>query len=332
MAPLKIGIALGSGSARGWSHIGVLKGLEELGIRPDIVAGASVGALVGAAYASEQLATLEDWVRGLTKMDVVRLIDTSLLAGGFMRGNRLMRVIAERIADRPIEELPITFAAVATDLDTGHEVWLKEGSMLAAARASSGLPGLFSPMRYQDRYLIDGGVVNPVPVSLCRALGADYVIAVNLNSHYSTRSGLQRRGGAQREEPREVEEESPSSALIEASEAEESSDVEPSLGNALLEKWSGLLDDFLDTRRSDKPREPGLFEVMATSINFMQDRITRSRMVGDPPAITIGPALGRFQLMDFHRGDEAIAIGYNAVQKVADEIKDLKDYLGVDEV
>ncbi len=326
MAPAKLGIALGSGSARGWSHIGVLKALEERGVRPDIVTGASVGALVGAAYASDQLSILEDWVRGLTKLDIVRMVDTTLLAGGFMRGNRLMRVIAEQIEDHPIEDLPTTFAAVATDLDTGHEVWLREGSMLSAVRASSGLPGLFSPILYQERMLIDGGVVNPVPVSLCRALGADYVIAVNLNSHYSKRSVPLRRA------PPAID--SPQPATIEeASDPRQDlavADGEASLTNVLLEKWSGLVEGLFDTSRSDKPREPGLFEVMSTSINFMQDRITRSRMVGDPPAITIDPALGQFQLMDFHRGSEAIEIGYNAVDKVGDEISELMSHLGID--
>ena len=328
MGSTKIGIALGSGSARGWSHIGVLKALVEQGIEPDVVAGASVGALVGAAYASGQLPTLEDWVRGLTKMDVVRLVDTSLLAGGVMRGNRLMRVIAEQISDRPIEALPIPFAAVATDLSNGQEVWLRDGSMLAAVRASSGLPGLFSPVLHQERYLIDGGVVNPVPVSICRALGADYVIAVNLNSHYSSRSGLQRRGTSSRDTPKEIDEESDTSELMKT---DEHSGSEASLSDVLLEKWSGLIDGLFDTTKSDKPREPGLFEVMATSINFMQDRITRSRMVGDPPALTIRPALGQFQMMDFHRGDEAIDIGYTAVQKVAEEIEEMKRHLGIDE-
>jgi NTE family protein len=313
----KIGLALGSGSARGWAHIGILDALEESGVRPEIVAGASVGALVAAAYASEQLAALEAWVCQLTKMDVWRLVDTTLRGGGVMRGNRLMRAIAERIEDRAIEDLPTAFAAVAADLDTGQEVWIREGPMLSAVRASSGLPGLFSPIWYQDRWLIDGGVVNPVPVSLCRALGADYVIAVNLNTHVSKHPGLKRRLA----QPRDAAE--PEAQA----EPESSSESEDPSGQTRLEKWSELVDGLVGAVKSGRRAEPGLFEVMAMSIDIMKDRITRSRMVGDPPAIVITPDLGHFQMMDFHRAAEAIAIGREAIEKVADEVEELKTLL-----
>jgi len=178
---LRIGLALGSGSARGWSHIGVLRALYEHGITPAIITGSSTGSLVAAAHASEQLDALETWARDLTKMDVWRLVDANFRGGGFMRGNRLMRAVGEHLEDRPIESLARKFGAVAVDLYSGKEVWIQSGSMLDAVRASSGLPGLFTPTLHGGRWLIDGGVVNPVPVSLCRALGADYVIAVNLN-------------------------------------------------------------------------------------------------------------------------------------------------------
>lgn len=179
--PTKIGLALGSGSARGWAHIGVLRALEERGIRPSVVSGASTGSLVAAACASEQVDDLERWVRGLTKIDVWRLMDASFGGGGVMTGNKLMRAVREQLADLAIEDLPCKFGAVAADLHSGREVWIRSGSMLSAVRASSGLPGLFTPVQHEGQWLIDGGVVNPVPVSLCRALGADYVIAVNLN-------------------------------------------------------------------------------------------------------------------------------------------------------
>ena len=178
---LKVGLALGSGSARGWSHIGVLRALEERGIRPTIVSGASTGSLVAASYASGQLDALESWARTLSKMDVWRLLDATFAGGGVMRGNRLMRAVGEQLSDRDIESLACEFGAVAADLHTGREIWIRKGSMLEAVRASSGLPGLFTPIRHEGRWLIDGGVVNPVPVSLCRAAGADFVIAVNLN-------------------------------------------------------------------------------------------------------------------------------------------------------
>jgi len=177
----KIGLAFGSGSARGWAHIGVIRALEERGIRPAVVSGASTGSLVAAACAGGQVDELESWVRSLTKIDVWRLMDANLGGGGVMTGNKLMRAVRDRLVDREIEEMDCQFGAVAADLYTGREVWIKRGSMLSAVRASSGLPGLFTPVQHEGRWLIDGGVVNPVPVSLCRALGADYVIAVSLN-------------------------------------------------------------------------------------------------------------------------------------------------------
>jgi NTE family protein len=176
----RLGLALGCGSARGWAHIGVIRALVELGLRPQVVAGASVGALVAAASAGGRLEALASWVLTLTQREVWRLMDTRFRGGGVMTGNRLMDAIALQIGDPLIEELGLRFAAVATDLHTGEEVWIREGPVMAAVRASSGVPGLFTPTWYLDRWLIDGGVVNPLPVSVCRALGADVVIAVDL--------------------------------------------------------------------------------------------------------------------------------------------------------
>ena len=177
----RLGLALGGGSARGWAHIGVIRALQERGFEPQVLVGASVGALVAAAHAGGRLDALEKWVRALTQRDVWRLVDPNLRGGGVMTGNRLMDAIATSIGDPLIEELEKGFAAVATDLHTGEEVWIREGPVMAAVRASSGVPGLFTPSWYLDRWLIDGGVVNPLPVSVCRALGADLVIAVDLS-------------------------------------------------------------------------------------------------------------------------------------------------------
>ncbi len=302
MTGRKIGLALGSGSARGWAHLGVLHALEERGIRPQVVTGASVGALVAAAHASNQAHKLENWVRTLTRVDVWRLLDATFRGGGVMRGNRLMQAIGEQIADRRIEELPVRFGAVAADLDSGEEIWLKSGSMLAAVRASSGMPGLFSPMWHEDRWMIDGGVVNPVPVSLCRALGADYVIAVNLNVPVNRRWQRLRRAAAMQ-------------ARNEPPEAEESGHTTW----AILEKWNGLMSGLVETFRFES-EGPGLFEVMASSTHIMQDHIARSRMAGDPPNLMISPDLGHFQMMDFHRADEAIEIGKAAAGAVAAQL------------
>jgi NTE family protein len=301
----RIGVAFGSGSARGWAHLGVLHALEQRGIRPVAVTGASVGALVAAAYASDQWRELEAWVRTLTRVDVWRLLDTTFRGGGVMRGNRLMNAIGERIHDRRIEELPVAFAAVAADLNTGEEIWLRSGSMLKAVRASSGMPGLFTPFWHQDRWMIDGGVVNPVPVSLCRALGAEYVIAVNLNvpvrERWMTRA---------RVEP-----------AAKAAAAKEPRDEPPAeAGWASIDRWSELLGGLVESLRPEPSADPGLFEVMAGSIHIMQDHIARSRMAGDPPNLAISPPLGHLQLMDFHRAAETIEAGYEAATRALDAV------------
>ncbi|MCW8845291.1 MAG: patatin-like phospholipase RssA [Gammaproteobacteria bacterium] len=318
MTTPKIGLALGSGSARGWAHVGVIRALEDAGIKADIIAGASVGSLVGAAQASDQLDTLESWIMGLTKRDVWGLLDTAFSRGGVMRGNKLMRAIGEQIKDFNIEDLPAPFGAVAADLHTGQEIWIQEGSMLNAVRASSGLPGLFSPMLYQRRWMIDGGVVNPVPVSMCRALGADYVIAVNLNAHYGKPVRFHKPQAASTKADGEQQNEQPSEG-----------------GWASRERWIEMMDGLMDTFRSDQQNSParlddnppGLFDVIAGSVNIMQDRITRSRTAGDPPNIMLSPNLSHFQLMDFHRAAEAIEVGRTTVQRAQEELEELKDWM-----
>jgi NTE family protein len=296
----RLGLALGSGSARGWAHIGVISALRERGFTPDVVTGASVGALVAAACASGRLEDLERWVVSLTQRDVWLLVDAFFRGGGVMTGNRLMKAIAAQIGDPPIEELPIAFGAVATDLYTGEEVWLREGSMMAAVRASSGLPGLFAPSWYQDRWLIDGGVVNPVPVSLCRALGADVVIAVDLTRSV-TRAAMRASRGARIANSISAQPVAANSGAPASAE-----------GRALLRKWSGLMDGLVESFRARRS-EPGLFEVMASSVNIMQERITHSRLATDPAELVLKPDLAKFQLMDFHRAREAIEVGRECV-------------------
>jgi len=287
----RLGLALGSGSARGWAHIGILRALAERGFVPDVITGASVGALVGAARAAGRLDALEHWVCTLTQRDVWRLVDTTFRGGGVMTGNRLMEAVAAHIGDAPIESLPILFGAVATDLYTGEEVWLRDGPYMTAVRASSGMPGLFAPTWHAGRWLIDGGVVNPVPVSMCRALGADVVIAVDLSRSVTN---VAKRLNQSTGEP---------SGHTEAS-AE---------GTAILKKWSGLVDGLVESFRA-KHSEPGLLEVMSSSVNIMQDRITRSRLAIDPADLVLRPDLADFQLMDFHRATEAIDIGRRLVE------------------
>jgi NTE family protein len=293
-----LGLALGSGSARGWAHIGILRALAERSFVPDVIAGASVGALVGAACAVGRLDALEQWVCTLTQRDVWRLVDTTFRGGGVMTGTRLMEAIAAQVGDVPIESLPIRFGAVATDLYTGEEVWLREGPFMTAVRASSGVPGLFAPTWHAGRWLIDGGVVNPVPVSMCRALGADIVIAVDLSRSVTNVA-------------KRVQEGSPPDIPAGPAAVEE--------GTAILKKWSGLVDGLVESFRS-KRTEPGLLEVMSGSVNIMQDRITRSRLAIDPADLVLRPDLADFQLMDFHRAREAIDLGRRLVEATQDRL------------
>ena len=281
----RLGITLGSGSARGWAHIGILRALEQAGIVPDVVAGTSIGALVGAAYASNRLDRLEEWVAQIDWWEIIRYMDVRL---GGVEGERLMRAFRERVEDAPIESLPKSFGAVATDLQTGREVWFQEGSLLEAVRASIALPGLFSPVRHQGRWLVDGGLVDPLPVSLCRALGADRVIAVNLNGNIVGKH----LGGR----PLRLVATSPLLARLSAG-------LQAMLGN------NGRA---ADEAEADEP--PGLFDVMAGSINIMQDRITRARMAGDPPDLVLAPRLAHLGLMDFDQASAAMAAGMECVR------------------
>lgn len=297
-ARLKIGLALGSGSARGWAHIGVIRALSEIGIEPEIVAGSSIGAFVGAAYASGQLDNLERWVRSLTWKDILEYLDLSVRGGGMIQGDKLMAFLPELIRETTIESLERCFGTVATELHSGREVWFREGSLIDGVRASIGLPGLFAPVWLQGHWLVDGGLANPVPVSLCRAMGADIVIAVNLNGDILGRH--QRRHSEKID--REKLEEKTNRLFLER--------ISTQLKNSLQDKKEALLSQlFGKTRQS-----PGLFEVLASSINIMQDRITRSRMAGDPPEVILTPRLSRLGLLEFDEGEVAIAEGAASVR------------------
>lgn len=293
----RVGLALGSGSARGWAHVGVIRALEEAGVRPDVVCGSSVGALVGAAYAAGELDRFEQWVSGLRAQDIVALMDVSF-RGGVLRGQRLMDFLRRHVTDRPIEQLAMPFAAVATALQTGVEIWLRSGSMLDAVRASIALPGLFAPVLRDDMVLVDGGLVNPVPVSLARAMGAELVIAVDLSSDIV---GRHLRGGP------------PPEGLT-----------------GVVGDWMRKLQQNMGVpvaeRAPDLPSMPNLPEVVLSSINLMQVRIARSRMAGDPPDLTVAPRLGHLRLLDFHRAEEAIEEGRQAVERVARDLSVLGNH------
>ncbi len=287
----KIGLALGGGSARGWAHIGVLRALEDAGVRPDLICGTSIGALVGAAYAAGELDRLERWVRGMGVGDVLGFLDVSLTTG-LLKGERLMQYWRDNFSDRPIETMQMPFGAVATALATGAEVWLREGSTVDAVRASIAMPGIFKPSFNDGRLLVDGGLVNPVPVSLARAMGADVVIAVDLNSDLLGHHLV----GTMSEETES------------AASAAEGADVSPGLLTRLQNGFGKLFSE----REAEQEAMPSMFAVLASSLNIMQVRISRSRMAGDPPDALITPRLAHMALYDFHRGEEAIEEGRRA--------------------
>jgi len=306
----RIGLALGSGAARGWAHIGVIRALEAAGIVPEIVCGSSVGAIVGAAYASGKLDAFESWVRGLERGAVLRNLDLSF-RGGLLKGTQFFAFMSPELPDIDIDSLPRAFGAVATDLETGHEVWIREGSLHDALRASVSMPGLITPTARNGRWLVDGGLVNPVPISLCRAMGADFVVAVDLNTTL-----LQRKLSPQ----------SQSSAASEASERDEplpmstdhASDIatEASRLRLAIEDWARELRSRIAGADSqDVKGPPSLYEVMANSLNIMQVRITRSRMAGDPADLLVTPRLTDFALLDLDRGAEAIEEGLRATKR-----------------
>jgi NTE family protein len=299
----RIGLALGGGAARGWAHIGVIRALTERGLVPDVVSGASIGSLVGAALAADRIDALEEWVLGLRRLDVLKLLDARL-GGGVIEGNRVMGAIEDIIHDRDIDALPIPFGAVATDLQRGRTVWLREGSVIEAVRASCAMPGLFPPRRYADRWLVDGGLVDPVPVTLCRMLGAELVIAVNLSA-YRHRPGP-RLGG-------------PTTAPTARSMAERDDERQPrSEESSYVERLQQFVQDLFGA--ADEPREPALLDVVSGAINIMQERVTRSRLAGDPPELEITPDLSEIGLMDFHRAKVALKRGVEAVARHGEDV------------
>jgi NTE family protein len=279
-----LGIALGSGSARGWAHIGVLRALTEAGITPDFVAGCSMGAMVGAAFAAGRIEQLEAWALSLDWRRVVGLADVGL-RGGLIKGDRLLNLYQGQFVQCPFSELSIPFAAVATDLATGQEVWLRDGKVSDAVRASCTVPGLFKPVLRDGRYLVDGSVVNPIPVSLCRAMGAEIVIAVDLGTHRARRFPL---------------------------ESQQASTAKPRRG-------------FFNILGSPPPPEvrplPSITDTLLGAIDIMQERIAQARLVGEAPEVLLTPRLGHFGPFEYHRAALSIAAGREVVAEMLPGIR-----------
>ena len=299
-----IGLALGGGSARGFAHIGILRALIAAGIVPHVVVGTSIGSVVGGAYVTGHLDKLEEWARSLQPRNVFGYLDIRLNGSGLIGGAKLAAELEAYMGSTLIEDLPIKYAAVATEVRTGHEIWLTRGRMVDAMRASYALPGIFSPVLVGDRWLVDGALVNPVPVSVARAFGAEIVIAANVSSDVFAHGTTVYAHGPSVVTPTEPER---------AAEAET-----PKRGlRRLFSAERAMKREFFGSAA-----RPGISSVMVDAFNIMQDRITRARLAGDPPDLLISPRVGQIGWFDFHRADDLIAHGMRAAERAIDSIQE----------
>ncbi|NSX85729.1 patatin-like phospholipase family protein [Agrobacterium tumefaciens] len=273
----RIALALGGGAARGWAHIGVLRALDEAGVKIGMIAGTSIGALVGGCYLAGKLDELEEFARSLTMRRIAGLLDLTIGGGGLFGGMRLTKRMQEHLEGLRVENLDHPFIAVATELRTGHEVWIHQGDLVTALRSSYALPGIFEPVHCNGRTLIDGALVNPVPVSVCRAYEQALVVAVNLNYDLFGRS-----------------------AVVKHAASPSHGGVAPAV---------------------ESPPRPGLPGVMVQAFNIIQDRISRSRLAGDPPDLMLHPRINDIGLSEFHRASEAIDRGYEETRSRIPELE-----------
>lgn len=310
----KIGIALGGGAARGWAHIGVLRALQEAGIQPAVVAGTSIGAVVGGCFVADRMQHLEEFALGLTRRKVFGYFDLNLSGSGLINGRKLHDVLRAALGNTLIQELDRPFTAVATEIGTGHEVWLSRGSVVDATRASYAIPGVFRPVKLDGRWLFDGALVNPIPITVCRALGAQYVIAVNLNADLFGLGTVLADANA-------------SDGSLNADDPDQLPDALGSNDDALsfANGWGAtrlLQRQMFGRRRDAADAAPSISTVMVDAFNIVHDRIARSRLAGDPPDLMITPRLSGIGLFDFHRAEELIERGYVAGQRILREIQE----------
>ncbi len=294
-----LGLALGSGMSRGLAHIGVLKVLNKHNIFPSIVAGTSIGSVVGGCYLAGKLDDFEEWALSLNRLKILSYLDFRVRSAGLVGGKRLKKTLGEHFSDTKFEDLPHKFICIATDLATGHEVWLRDGDLMNAMTASFALPGVFPPVNIDGRNLVDGALVNPCPISPCQALGARMTIAIDLNTDLigkSTKAGNNYQ-------------------TIAGFDVFNNSDVPPEQQKKF--KASALSRRLFRREKND----PSLFGVMVSGLGIIQDRLTRSRLAGEPPDIHIRPPIGHIGLMEFEKAEELIKLGEDATEKLIPEIK-----------
>lgn len=284
----RIALALGGGAARGWAHIGVLRALDEAGVEVSMIAGTSIGALVGGCYLAGRLDELETFARSLSMRRIAGLLDFAIGGGGLFGGMRLNDRMQEHLVGVNIEDLDRTFVAVAAELNTGHEVWISSGSLITGIRASYALPGIFEPVRCNNRTLLDGALVNPVPVSVCRAHEQPLVVAVNLHYDLYGRSAV----------------------------------IKHTASEPVVDQTSPA------TRKRPRESRLGMTAVMVQAFNIIQDRISRARLAGDPPDLSLHPRLADIGLSEFHRASEAIDRGYQEASAKLGEITRMQAVIG----
>ncbi len=301
----KIGLALGGGVARGWAHIGVLRALNKAGIEPDIICGTSIGAVVGGCYLADHLDTLEDWARSLNTRTLLSYLDFIIGGNSLLGGRKLDTVLNTYLKDRTIETLDRPFVAVAAELATGHEVWIEDGPVTDAIQASYALPGIFAPLRRNGRWLIDGGLVNPVPVSVCRAKGARLVIAVTLNADSYGKNTMPK------PDLEPIPEPDGWSLAAFGIGAPATSKAKASPERTMMRQLFGR-----------EESAPGMGTVMLGALNIVMDRLSRSRMAGDPPDVMVCPQIAHVGLLDFEKADELIALGEEAMERQLPMVKD----------
>ncbi|MEQ1865894.1 MAG: patatin-like phospholipase family protein [Micropepsaceae bacterium] len=297
----QIVLALGGGVARGWAHIGVLRTLAQAGLEPDVICGTSIGAVIGGLHLAGKLDAIERWARSLTQRKLIGFLDLTLGGVGLFGGEKLAKLLEEQIGEVCIETLPKPFVAVATELDTGREAWLRDGSLIQALRASYALPGVFAPVKRDGHWLVDGALTNPCPTSVARSFGGKLVIAVSLHTDIM---------GSPGDTPS-----APPALLSEPSQP------------AGIAKW--LRPDRVIMQRlfADRPDGPAISTVMSGALNILIDRITRARLAGDPPDVLIAPSVAHIGLIEFHRAEETIELGAKAARDALPHIRYVLDKL-----
>jgi NTE family protein len=295
---MNISLVLGSGGARGYAHIGVIEELQAQGFAIRSIAGSSMGALVGGIHATGKLKDFSDWVRPMLRLDVLRLLDWTLTGGGFIKGDRIIGALRELIGDIDIEELPIPFTAVAVDLDAQREVWFSRGPLFDAVRASIAIPTIFRPHYYQGRLLVDGGLLNPLPVSPTLRDLTDATIAVDVNA---SPEPLQ---------PADLTNPAIDLAAPERLPSDAQQEIEPQRG-----RRRGRIARFIEAqiekreRRAVASTDPGAFELFARSLDVVQETITRLKLAAQPPDLLITIPRNACAFYEFHRADELIELG-----------------------